>query len=136
MSFSLYRALQNFKGDQPTANQRKENLEKTLKDKYNMTLRDDSRLAYHYATHEEKEGNVLDEVARDIWYARLLYTYSNYADVVRQRLPITKHKYMSGNEWFPLIEQRSWEHIQRFVLPMIQLEVMSKMIRGEVCTPE
>jgi len=96
--------------------------------RYDTLLRDDSRMAWIYISNPNSL-QTLDDVARELWYMKLLYAYSDYPEKCRQVLPTIKHNLMEHHAWFPLSGQRAWEHIQNFVIPLIKLESMVKLIR-------
>jgi hypothetical protein len=67
-------------------------------------------------------------ICRELWYTKLLYEYSDYHDICKKTLPFIKYSLMNGHDNHPLALQQSWEHIQNFVLPSIQINCMSKLI--------
>jgi hypothetical protein len=127
-TFSLVTALNEVPVDQQSRLQTKLNgLREVLKVKYNMTLRDDSRLAWIYAT--QLPETELDSISCEIWNTKLLYEYTNYGEICRDILPMVKFSMIRGSE-DPLVNQRTWEHIQNFVLPSIQLDCMERLMKN------
>lgn len=90
-----------------------------LKTKYNMNLRDDSRLVWAYLTTLPETE--LENTCKELWYTKLLYEYTKYPQSLKA-LPQIKYNLMYPHSWYPLASQRAWEHIQNFVLPVMQLE--------------
>lgn len=98
---------------------------------YDLVLRDDSRLAWSFAFGY---GDI-ESVAQELWYTKLLYTYSDYESVCRETLPVVKSN-LFKRVWHqaanrppnPVAVQRTWDHIQNFVIPSIQLESMVKLM--------
>jgi len=128
MNFSLHQALESLPLErQPQAKEKTSRLVEYLRSHYNTELRDDSRLAWVYVT--SLPDTELDSIGREIWYTKLLYSYTNYADLCRDMLPLVKlslnRRNMDGNmPTTPLEEQRTWAHIQNYVIPSIQLDCM------------
>jgi hypothetical protein len=127
-TFSLVTALQEVPVDQHSRLQTKlDGLREVLKSKYNMALRDDSRLAWIYVT--QLPETELESISREIWNTKLLYEYTNYGEICRDVLPMVKFSMVRGSD-DPLVNQRTWEHIQNFVLPSIQLDCMERLMKN------
>ena len=85
-------------------------LKERLKTVYNTELRDDSRIAFHYALNLPESE--LDNICKELWYLKLLYTYTNYGNICSQaNLNQIKYNIMKDHEWYPYSSQRAW-HIQ------------------------
>ena len=112
---------------QSSVRQRYAALQAHLRDKYETELRDDSRLGWAYIVNPNLLMNI-DDIAKEIWYMKLLYTYSNYPESCRELLPNIKYKLVQGNEWYPFSSQRAWEHIQNYVIPILKMEHMVRMM--------
>ena len=127
-TFSLATALHGVPADQQSKLQTKlDGLKEVLKSKYNMALRDDSRLAWIYAT--QLPETELESIGREIWNTKLLYEYTNYSEICHDVLPMVKFSMVRGSD-DPLLNQRTWEHIQNFVLPSIQLDCMERLMKN------
>lgn len=127
-TFSLVAALRDVPTDQqPKLQTKLGGLREVLKTKYNMTLRDDSRLAWVYVT--QLPETELDSIGREIWNTKLLYEYTNYGEICRDVLPMVKFSMIRGSD-DPLLNQRTWEHIQNYVLPSIQLDCMERLMKN------
>ena len=126
-SFSLKQMLETLNTEQkiyilPKLNKLNEYLQTT----YQLQTRDDSRLVWNYLLHMPESE--LFFVCRELWYTKLLYEYSDYQDICKKTIPFIKYSLMKGHEEHALTPQQSWEHIQNFVLPSIQINCMGKLI--------
>jgi len=92
-----------------------------LENKYNMKVRDDSRLIWSYLTTLPETE--LENTCKELWYTKLLYEYTKYPQVLKM-LPNIKYNLVYLHSWYPLAPQRAWEHIQNYILPIMQLECM------------
>lgn len=135
MNFSLNQALDTLSPEnQPKSREKINRLIEYLRSNYNTELRDDSRLAWVYATSLPETE--LDSIGREIWHTKLLYSYTNYADICKEILPLVKLSLLRRHRPTQvgsvtsthLDDQQAWEHIQNYVLPSIQLDCMSRLM--------
>lgn len=117
----------NIKGEYMT---RYRELKTYLKQRYDTKLRDDSKLAWKYISNPYLILT-LEDVAKELWYMKILYAYTNYAEKCQHILPSVKRMFITKNtDGTPsqLVHKRCWEHIQNYVIPTIKLECMSELI--------
>lgn len=146
MNFSLNQSLEMLSPElQPKAKEKMKRLADYLQTNYKSELRDDSRLAWVYITTLPETE--LDSIGREIWHTKMLYSYTNYADICKDMLPLVKFSLLRrrrtrDKRWDstanphgafhfqdnPLAKQRTWEHIQNYVIPSIQLECMVSLM--------
>lgn len=93
-----------------------------LQDTYHIELREDSQLAWWYATSSAPD-HTLDDVAREVWYVSLLHRYTSYATLCQSILPPIQ----SALEQRRFTPAQARQHIQTFVLPWIQLNCFSSL---------
>jgi hypothetical protein len=123
--FSLKESMSKISASQLSSIQQKLNkLAERLRTTYNMELRDDSRLAWIYATVLPESE--LDFTCRELWYVKLLYDHTPYKDMCQDNLPLIKHSLVYNQNLSP---DESWDHIQNYVIPIIQLECMFDIMK-------
>lgn len=128
-TFSITFALTTVpKEEKKQCEQRLEELKKYLADKYNIeNVRDDSRLAWLHITMPQLHP--LDDVCKEMWYMKLLYSYTDYPYLCKNYLPSIKHSLYLQSSWYPQSGQDAWSHTQNYVLPSIQLDCMVKSMK-------
>lgn len=135
--FSIQNNLKQVPEDiQDVLQTRYQELRTYLNVRYDTELRDDSRLAWNYISNPGGLQS-LDDVARELWYMKLLYKFTDYPERCKNTLPFINSRIVGENSWFPLADQRAWEHIQNFVLPLLKLECMmdvSKKAGFDACS--
>jgi hypothetical protein len=126
--FSIEKMLNQIpQPQQPPVRERYVALRTHLLTKYETELRDDSRLGWAYIVNPNLLMNI-DDIAKEIWYMKLLYMYSDYPQSCKELLPNIKYKLVQGNEWYPYSSQRAWEHIQNYVIPILKMEHMVRLM--------
>jgi len=102
---------------------KRDELKSCLQRSYKMQLRDDSRLAWTFiSVLPESE---LDHVARELWNTKILYDFTPYSEICKDILPLVKKELIEQRHMDP---QKTWEHIQQFVIPYIQVDCMETYI--------
>jgi len=126
MAFSLHQALLTGPPAlQAVAHEKKNRLEAYLQRHYHCALRDDSRLAWAYVMKPDQcPDPELEHVAREIWYVKLLHDYTHYPQLCQDLLPLVKTSLQSRRTSPAWVSQ----HIQKYVLPALQLECMVKLM--------
>jgi hypothetical protein len=105
---------------------RKQELEAYMTKRYNLQIRDDSRLVWAYIT--KKTEKKMNEVAQELWYMKILYEYTNYEEYCRVTLPRIQYQLMKGHEWHPNAEFCARKHIYNFVIPKIQVNFFIQLM--------
>lgn len=127
--FSLHKSLSQVPEEfQKKLYSKLETIKNHLKDRYNIVLRDDSRLTWIYLTQMDEFN--MERVCREIWYNTLVYRYTDYEKQCQETIPKIKkqiiRKFKHPNH--PLALQATHEYIQYFVLPVLQMSCMKKIM--------
>ena len=100
-----------------------------LQSKYNIEIRDDSRLVWNYLLNMSETE--INHVCEELWYINLIYNFSDYSDICKRTIPNVKYCLMKGHEEHPLCSRQTWEHIQNFVIPSIKINCMGNLIENQ-----
>lgn len=119
-----------------------------LHSKYDIdSFRDDSRLLWCFLSQQlsinfpesvstsndsfkSKIYSSVESICKELFFTKLLYSFTNYPCLCLTQLPSKKHTIQSKLKWFPSLNQRIYEHIQSLVLPELQLECLVKAMKN------
>jgi hypothetical protein len=101
-----------------------EKIKRTLKQQYDVNIRDDSHLVWNYLTSLPHDIIHEQQVCRELWYLKLLYNYTPYEQICKTQLPVIKSFLIYNYTWYPFHHKQAQDHIREFVLFYIQLRCM------------
>lgn len=132
-SFSIQRAMLEI------PQQYVEGVRKNIEDvrvkleEYKLDLRDDSRLAFSYATNTLYPAWSLDEIVYELCLMHFLYNYTNYPKICRTFLTQMKQSFVHD---FPIhisyeqLDDIANRHIQQYGIPMCKIMAIRELENG------
>ena len=123
--FSLQKIIPTF---DPLLLKKLENLKIYLWNKYQIPLRDDSRLVYYYLYSMPE--TTLESVCQELWYTKLCHEYTNYQKICQETIPSIRYSLMNSHSHHPLALSQAQEHIKNFVIPSIQMNCICQLMNN------
>ena len=106
--------------------QRWRKLNSFAKNKYQVDIRDDSKLVWYHLC--DPQCFPQEYVARELWFMKLLYQYTRYPQISRDCIPIIR----ASLSYLPDL----YNHIQMFVIPCLQFDCMLDAITKTFRLPD